>query len=169
MQPPRGFESLRSHRWSSRYSSYFLTLCTADRAVGLTSNPVAAAIRQQVDACAHDGHWRPRATVIMPDHTHLLIELTGALPLGRVVARLKTKTRSALIAAGLRWQGNYYEHRLRDGDEVGTVLQYIFLNPYRAGLVPTTEIYPHFWLHEDDARRFRPTLDDDRPFPEWLA
>ena len=105
----------------------------------------------------------------MPDHLHLLVSLTGELPLGRIVARLKSKTRRSLAANNVRWQGNYYEHRLREGDALETVLRYCFLNPYRAGLIKPDQIYPHFWMHDEEARWFRPTLDEGHPFPGWLA
>ncbi len=104
----------------------------------------------------------------MPDHLHLLVTLHDKLPLSRVIARFKSKSRLALSAAGLHWQGNYYEHRLRDGDAIETVLMYIFLNPYRAGLAAASETYPWFWMGDEEATWFKPQLDDGKPFAEWL-
>lgn len=104
----------------------------------------------------------------MPDHIHLLVTLVGQLPLGRVVARLKAKTKPALVRAHLRWQGNYYEHRLRDSDRIEEVVRYIFLNPYRAGLRTAEGTYPLFRLGLEEAGWFTPSLNEGRPFPEWL-
>ena len=104
----------------------------------------------------------------MPDLLHLLMTSLGRLKIGQVVARIKVKTRSSTTAIGLRWQCNYYEHRLRPGEAIEEVVRYIFLNPYRAGLIPQNANYPHFWLGENETEWFQPTLNDDRPFSEWL-
>ena len=105
----------------------------------------------------------------MPDHLHLLLTLHDRLPLGRAIARLKSKSKLSLIAAGLRWQGNYYEHRLREADSIESVLLYIFLNPYRAGLIASADTYPWFWMGLQERSWFKAKLDDGRPFPDWLC
>lgn len=104
----------------------------------------------------------------MPDHLHLLVRLTGKLPVARCIARLKTKTRPALLAKGLSWQTNFFEHRLRNDDLVDDVLRYIFLNPYRSGVAKFNVPYPWFWLCQADAARFKSGADNGLPFPEWL-
>jgi len=68
----------------------------------------------------------------------------------------------------LRWQGNFYEHRLRADDSVESVLRYLHLNPYRENLVLITETWPWFWLGKEEADWFVPLLDDSKPFPEWM-
>lgn len=110
-----------------------------------------------------------RAAVIMPDHVHLLVVLTGRLTLGQVIGRLKAKTRPALQASGLAWQGNYYEHRMRPDDPVEDVIRYIYLNPYHAHLIRLDEAYPWFWLGEHEAQWFKPGPELERPLPEWLT
>lgn len=159
---------MRMHRWSEAGSCYFITLCTAEKVSGLTSRTVASAIRHEIDACERDGHWHTHAGVIMPDHIHLLVTLIGKLPLGRVIARLKAKTKHALADLNLRWQGNFYEHHMRESDAIEDVLRYLFLNPYRAGLTIADTIYPWFWLGTEEAQWFNPTLANARPPPEWL-
>ena len=171
MKPHRGYQALRRYRWSNPGFTYFLTLCTANRVTGLTRDGVAAAIRNEIAACEADGYWRVRAGVIMPEHVHLLVVLAGDLTLGRIVARLKAKTRSSLASiegGSVRWQGNYFEHRLRPDERIEDVLRYIYLNPYRAGMVARMERYPWSWLHPEEAAWFTAQLDDERPYPEWL-
>lgn len=104
----------------------------------------------------------------MPDHLHLLAELTGDLPISRCIARLKTKTRPNLLNQGISWQGNFYEHRLRPEEPSRLVIRYLFLNPARAELVHASESYPWFWLGAEENAWFRPTTDAGMPFPEWL-
>jgi len=72
------------------------------------------------------------------------------------------------MSAGLQWPGNYDEHRLRENDAVESVLLYIFLNPYRAGLVTTAATYPWFWVGTEEAVWFKPGLDEGKPFADWL-
>lgn len=168
MKPPRGYESLRQQRTSIPGASYFVTACTRDRQPGLHHSEPAAAIRAELSAMNHDRTSEPRAWVVMPDHLHLLIRLNDKLTLGQAIGRFKAKTRQAVLARGLAWQGNYFEHRLRPDDQVEEVLRYIYLNPYHTKLVSHSESYPHFWMCETDAAWFSPMLDDERPFPEWL-
>ena len=104
----------------------------------------------------------------MPDHIHLLVTVGERLSLGQCVGRLKAKTRYLLSAASLRWQGNYFEHRLKADEPIETVLRYMFLNPYRANLLKLAEAYPWFWLGSAETEWFRPQTNNDRPFPEWL-
>jgi putative transposase len=163
-----GEGALRRHRVSLPEASYFVTLCTEHRKPSLTQPVIADAIRAELSAIEDDGHWKQRGGVLMPDHLHLFVCLSGQLPIARCVARLKAKTKQALQAAHLSWQGNFYEHRLRPNDSVEEVLRYLFLNPYRGIRVPAAETYPWFWLGADEAAWFLPGSDQGRPFPEWL-
>jgi putative transposase len=168
MKPQLGDEALRRFRISQPHSDYFITCCTREKQSGLTSPLVAGALLTTLSHIETDGHWTIRGAVIMADHLHLLVTLHDRLALSRILARFKSKTKPALITGGLQWQGNYYEHHLRQSDAAEDVLLYIFLNPYRAGLVANTEVYPWFRVGTKDASWFSPRLDDRRPFAEWL-
>jgi putative transposase len=141
-----GYGALRHHRSSIPGATYFITLATHDRKEGLNESHIASAIKEEISALEQDGTITQHAAVIMPDHMHLLMTNLGRLKVGQVVARTKVKTRSSMMASGLRWQGNYYEHRMREVDQLEEVVRYIFLNPYRAELISQNGVYPHFWL-----------------------
>lgn len=168
MQSSRGHEALRRHRVSVAGAHYFLTLCCEPRIPVLTATTAVSAIRQEITAIEPDDHWIVRGAVVMPDHVHLLITLGDSLPLGKAVARLKSKTRRNLLIQGVKWQDNYFEHRLRPEDSIEAVLRYLHLNPYRSKLLETVQVYPHFWLGAEEQSWFTPQLDDDRPLAEWL-
>lgn len=168
MKAERGDEALRRFRVSSPGTGYFLTLNLVGKSGPFLSPAAKLAISTEIEAIEASGHWHVRGAVIMPDHLHLLVNLGSSLPLSRVVARLKSKTRASLTSSHTCWQDNYYEHRLRPHDDIGRVLGYIFLNPYRAELIPTAEQYPWFWLGSGEKEWFEPALDDGRPFAEWL-
>ena len=166
--PGRGEGALRRHRVSLPGTSYFLTICAEGHNAQLLGANTPPVIRSEIASIESDGHWRVRAAVIMPDHLHLLIEITGKLSLSRCVARLKSKTRANLPANSVRWQRNFYDHRLRPADSVETVLRYIFLNSHRANLGSPDRSYPWFWLGEEERSWFMPLTLDNNPFPEWL-
>ncbi len=100
-RPHHGDEALRRHRSHVANASYFLTLCTGDRQPGLEATPVAAALHVEIMAIESSRHWQLRAAVIMPDHLHLLVRLTGTIEIARCVARLKSKTNASLQSANL--------------------------------------------------------------------
>lgn len=72
--------------------------------------------------------------VIMPNHVHLLVRLTGKGPMGasgptlfRIVKAVKgLSTRAAKREI---WQDNYYEHIIRDENDFLACWQYIENNP----------------------------------------
>ena len=168
MKPFRGYEALRRNRINVVDADYFVTICTRGHVSGLQAGELPKAIARELDSMLADKVAELRAWVLMPDHLHLFVVATGRLTLGQIVGRLKAKTRSALLERGLCWQGNYFEHRLRPDDPVEDVLRYIYLNPHR-GLVMPGGTYAHFWLCPADTEWFNPTLNDNRPFPEWLV
>jgi REP element-mobilizing transposase RayT len=166
--PGRGEGALRRHRVSISGTSYFLTISIEGADANRLDENIAFPIRREIGSIESDAHWQVRAAAIMPDHTHLLVQLTGLLPLSRCVARLKSKTRPNLSALGVHWQRNFYEHRLRPDDSTEAVLRYIFLNPHRANLGSPDRSYPWFWLGEEERSWFMPLTLENNPFPEWL-
>jgi putative transposase len=173
MNERRGAKALRRARFSVRGGTYFLTLCTNDRAKGLNEPTIVGQIKDELSSAESDEIIQCHAGVIMSDHLHLLISLFSKLSLSQFVARLKVKTRDDLRIFGLIWQSNFYEHRLRPNDQMEDVIRYIYLNPFRAKLIPCSPSaamsYPHFWLGAEEAEWFRPTLSESStPFPEWL-
>jgi putative transposase len=166
--PYPGYESLRRGRFSQSASCYFLTLTTHGRRTGLNALIIASVIKREITALEQDGSWQLHAAVIMPDHLHLLVTLGRRLTLGQAMGRLKAKTASILAEACLRWQGNYFDHQLRPNDLIDDVMLYIFLNPYRAKLLPCSALYEWTWLGTREREWFTPTTGDNQPFPEWL-
>jgi REP element-mobilizing transposase RayT len=144
-------------------------VCTDRRATGLTDPEVGAKILGEMQAAQTDDVWSVRCAVIMPDHLHLLIELGSRLPLGKAVSRLKAKTSAVLRGKSLAWERDFFDRRLRGGDDVLDVFLYIYLNPYRGSLCARNEAWPWFYCHPDDWVWFRDYLTADRPPPEWLA
>ena len=167
--PAKGYRALRTGRFSATGETYFLTFCTAERAPGLHRDELADEIVGELNLMERECIWAIRCATVMPDHVHLLATLGNRLPLGRAVARLKAKTVSALRRSGLGWQQGYFDHRLRPREDQLGYFHYVFLNPYRAGLIATGDKWPWFVCGNEDEKWFRPLLNQGLPEPEWLS
>jgi putative transposase len=107
---------------------YFLTWCTHDRLPGLTSPAVQSTLRAAISNLDQSRDAGLLAATIMPEHVHLPITLGTHLTISQVVAKIKaTVTRQHLA---MRWQLNFFEHRLRDSASAEDFAFYIFMNPY---------------------------------------
>lgn len=89
----------------------------------------------------------------MPDHLHWLFQMGEAAPLERVVKALKARSarriNQQLNRRGPLWQKAYYDHALRQDEDVRQIARYICANPLRAGLTQVVGDYPHWdaiWL-----------------------
>ena len=109
------------------------------------------------------------AATVMPDHMHVLLQLGERLTIGQLVGKLKAKTKTALAQHGLRWQENFYEHRLRPDELANGYAFYIFMNPYRAGLIKRHTLWP-YWQCPASARFDFQSLLEDGLYPprEWV-
>ena len=68
------------------------------------------------------GHTNTIAFVIMPDHLHWLLALTGTRPLSRVMHSVKRASSRAINAAAARsgplWQDGFHDHALRREEDL---------------------------------------------------
>ena len=165
----KGYRALRQGRYSQGGGEYFVTFCSADRQTGLTADSIAASILSEIGLMEAEHIWTVRCAVIMPDHIHLLIQLGEKLSLGRTIARLKSKSTKQLKPAGLHWQEGYFEHHMRPNEERLPVFHYIYLNPYRAKLLPEEKTWPWFVCGPEDQAWFSSYLNQGLPEPTWLA
>lgn len=85
-------------------------------------------------------------------------------PLSKIMHSLKSHTaheaNNILRRTGPFWQPESYDHWVRDQDELQRIVEYIALNPVKAGLVPR----PQDWLFSSSHDRF---LQDGDP-SGWL-
>ena len=83
--------------------------------------------------------------VVMPDHYHVLVTLTGAPSVSNVVQRLHGAFGRMVRARGFRgrrvWQRRFYDHVVRGEEDWRTQLNYLHGNPVRAGLVESAADY----------------------------
>ncbi len=145
--PCRKWPRLRGFGYPASYA-YSVTICTRDRegffAHARTAAEVARCLEEQAEACG----YRIVAYCVMPDHVHILTgpnPKDGSPPLPTFIQRFKSvSTRSlwALGVIGKVWQASYYDHVIREEEDIAEVARYILGNPVRRGLVDSPEKYP---------------------------
>jgi REP element-mobilizing transposase RayT len=129
---------------------------------------VAQTLVAECGAMNHDATWQLRGGTIMPDHLHLLVVLGERLTLGRTISRLKSKLSLKLREARIEWERDFFDHKLRADEPLLPLFLYLYLNPYRSGLITAGQKWPHFFCAADDWNWFKDHLQDDLPPPEWL-
>jgi putative transposase len=166
-QPVRKTERLRFGRVSLPGARYFVTACVQGREPVLAIEACLKRVLEGMNELALTGDWRLLAATIMPDHVHILFTLGDRLPLDRVIAKLKSRTRAP--DAVWRWQANVFEHRLRADEDAEDYAFYIFMNPCRAGLIDVNAPWPG-WVRGAESRwRFEEGVSVAGAFPaEWL-
>jgi REP element-mobilizing transposase RayT len=171
VQPARRRQTanLRLGRNSSTGATYFVTACTTHRRPLFASPDAAACGRQVLERTVTDGDVAWLAATVMPDHVHALFELSDRLSLGQVLAKVKGLVSRNLSPGESIWQENVFEHQLREAESAEDYALYIFMNPYRAALLPITQPWP-WWICSQPMRfRFLEGLDARGvPPAEWL-
>jgi REP element-mobilizing transposase RayT len=162
-----GPNALRRGRASIPQANYFVTICVEPRAPVLIPE-IGDAILAESQRLGADSSWLLRCMTVMPDHLHAFFTLGCRLTLSRLIARLKTKTRSLLRIRRADWQDNFYDRQLRPDDPVEAILRYIWLNPYDAQLITIGKPWPYFYCCAEDWTWFESLTDHGCPFPEWL-
>jgi REP element-mobilizing transposase RayT len=167
--PQHGHQALRRGRWSESGAEYFLTFCTANRRPGLHSPDIVPALWLEASRLGQASVWNIATGVVMPDHLHLLAEIHSPPGLAEAVRLFKGRLSPILRKSGLSWQPAYFDHRLRSAEDRLPVFLYIYLNPYRAKLLPTEQPWPGYFCREDEWTWFGLMTNHSCPCPEWLA
>jgi len=68
----------------------------------------------------------------MPDHLHMLVAIEGDTSLSNLIRDFKRITAKT---GKIRWQRNFFDHRLRHDESEDEKAEYIRQNPTRAGLI----------------------------------
>ncbi len=99
---------------------------------------------------------------IMPNHVHLVIDVGGrtvepypqrsSYVLSRIMESLKRhsarRSNTVLHRTGHFWQKESYDHVIRDGNELNSIIRYIVDNPVKAGLVSSYNQWPWTYFNE---------------------
>ncbi len=132
--------------WVKGSPIYFITICTSPRGLNQLCHPELAAA---VFSAARHYHiryrWHVSLLLLMHDHLHALIAFPKIESAPQVIRSWKhylSKQRH------LKWQRDYFDHRVRDHSSLREKAAYIRQNPVRAGLVASPELWPYIWEPE---------------------
>jgi putative transposase len=131
--------------WLEPGSVFFITICCYRRGENLLCNPVIGGLLTDAANYYHaQGRWYLLLFVLMPDHLHMLVSFPRHESMSRVVRSWKIFTSRV---AKVRWQRDFFDHRIRREESLRDKASYILGNPVRAGLV--TE--PNDWIYRAGA------------------
>jgi REP element-mobilizing transposase RayT len=167
--PQRKTARLRWGRITAAGTDYFATLCTQGRSPVLTRNATAERLLGVLGKMDSEVDIHLLAATIMPDHVHLLFTLGERLSYGRAIAKFKTLGRDH-GRSDWRWQEDGFEHQLRSHERMEDYGFYLYMNPYRAGLIAMSERWPWWRCPEPSQFSFLQGLNaDGSPPAAWLG
>lgn len=122
-------------------ATFFITVCCQRRRINqLCRNDVKNAIFETARRYHKAQRWYLKLLVLMPDHLHMLIGVSGDTILSNLIRDFK---RITARTAKIEWQRNFFDHRVRHDESEDEKATYIRQNPMRAGLVHTDEQWPY--------------------------
>ena len=136
---------------------YFITICTDfKRIIFMSDSELVKNILAFLIESAEKYHFKIWAYCFMPDHLHFLIEGTNSdSNLRKFISLFKQKSGYWYKKSfGKKlWQESYYDHVLRQEENMKGIIKYIWENPVRKKLVNNYWEYPYqgsFEINFDD-------------------
>lgn len=140
-------------------ATYFFTLTLADRRSRLLVDEITL-LRQVYVEASKRMSFKTIAICVLPDHLHTIWQLpegdsdysqrwaliksqfSRGLPASPSVSVSKLRRREKGI-----WQRRFWEHRIRDDDDLARHVDYIHYNPVKHGLVAQVRDWPYSSFH----------------------
>src|SRR6478736_8946228 len=119
--------------WVRESAIFFITINCRPRGLNqLCTEPVASSLHESIRFRQIRGDWHVHLWLLMPDHAHALLSFPRENDLTKVVANWKEVTAKK---TGVRWQRDFFDHRIRSHESLQQKADYIRQNPVRKGLV----------------------------------
>ncbi len=131
----------------------FITVVTKNRSPWLINyeDQLLASMREAKNKYP----YRHIAHVIMDDHFHWLFKISNKNNFSKLVAFVKRDVIWRLKESGInvQWQNRFYDHIIRDQQDLDRHIDYIHFNPVKHGAVLKTSAYPYSSFTEWQKRR----------------
>ena len=155
----------RLRRFTEGEYCYFVTAGTQDRRPLFRDTRPCQILVKNLQFYRDRMKFALHGYVVMPDHIHLLVTPRQPATVSDIMRNLKSYTsreiREALGIRGPIWQRRFYDRVIRGGEQFRAALDYIHLNPVRAGLVQSATDYEsssyRFWEEGNGLLRLDPT------------
>lgn len=129
--------------WAKDGSQYHIRLRALAATPRLLTDPLIAPLLLEAIQFYHlRQRWNCSLVLLMPDHAHALLSFPPDAAMSGIVGAWKAYTARNF---GIRWQANYFDHRIRDRHSLQMKAAYILRNPVVNGLCVQEESWPWVW------------------------
>ena len=146
--PVRKMLPHRVPQWVSDGSWFFITIkCLPQDKNQLCRTDIGDGV---LAAVAHNHNkflWYCRLCLLMPDHLHAIIAFPREPGMKTTLSNWK---KFVALKFGVKWQRDFFDHRLRDHHELLEKTSCILMNPVRKGLCERTEDW--VWVYQPEDR-----------------
>lgn len=135
--------------------TYFFTLVSGGRNPVLTEPQSRLALRSAIEEVRESLPFSISAWVLLPDHLHCIWTLPdGDSDYSKRWGIIKTRYSRHMGASAVNnrhesglWQRRFWEHRIRDQNDLNNHLNYIHINPLKHGIVTAVKDWPYSTFH----------------------
>jgi len=129
--------------WVKDGALFHIRIRTAsDPALALTEPNLATGLLAKAARHHELGMWWCELFLLMPDHLHALLVFPREPGMSETIRGWK---RLMARSFGIRWQENYFDHRIRNDEEAAEKWKYILLNPIVKNLCAIEDDWPWWW------------------------
>lgn len=129
--------------WVKGGSVFHIRIRTSSRqAIPLTAPALAADLLNSAQLYHAADKWWCELFLLMPDHLHALLAFPGKPGMAATIREWK---RGAARLQGVKWQENFFDHRIRSGKLGAETWSYIRRNPVVKGLCPDEDSWAYWW------------------------
>jgi putative transposase len=126
--------------------AYFITVCAADGRSAFAATRTAEKALEILKKARERNSYRIYAYCLMPDHLHLLLNpADSGITVSRFLQTFKSQTGFWYRKEheGNLWQRGFYDHVVRNSEDLVKIAQYILNNPVRKNLTENADGYPY--------------------------
>jgi putative transposase len=144
----------RLRRWYAPDAIYFIVAVTQDRQPVFAEQANIDLLRETMRQVKILHPFAMHAYAFMPEHLHLLIFVPERSNISAVMQSIEWNyTRNYKAARGITasthlWQRGFWDHVIRDDDDLQWHMDYIHYNPVKHGLTRRPLDYAHTSFHE---------------------
>jgi putative transposase len=129
--------------WVAEGAVFFVSVNCIEKGQNLLCTPSVAEVIAESFRFYHDrGNWFAHLLMVMPDHVHALMSFPREQSMRSVLSKWKEFVAKK---TGVRWQRDFFDHRLRTDEDYTEKAHYIRMNPVRKRLVTRPEDWVYVW------------------------
>jgi REP element-mobilizing transposase RayT len=133
-------------QWVAEGSWFFITInCEPPGKNQLCQMDIGRAVLAAVRHNHEKFIWHCRLCLLMPDHLHAIMAFPREPGMKTVVSNWK---KFVSLNHAVKWHRDFFDHRLRDENQLGEKTSYVLMNPVRKGLCERSENWP--WIYRPD-------------------